>query len=196
MHKENLLPNEQILETFGVSKKILALRTFIGLLIGSIGFVINFFLKNTISDTFDIFSELVTWIVIYTPASFGLYLIIRAIWFYLSYEYVLTTRRIVEVTGVLAKKTTSATLEAITDTIVNQDPIERFLLNTGTILVNTAGSPHAEVVLVGVANPYHFKEKIQDLATKHALKNKSSVKNFSQNGAKHSSWTSKDNSQK
>lgn len=189
MHKENLLPNEQVLESFGVSKKILVLRIFIGLLVGSLGFVVNLFLKGSISEMFDIFSELVTWIIIYTPAAFGLYLIIRAIWFYLSYEYVLTTRRIVEVTGVLAKKTTSATLEAITDTIVNQDPIERFFLNTGTILVNTAGSPQAEVVLVGVDNPYHFKERIQDLATKHALKNKSGAKSL-----KYSSWT--DNNQK
>ncbi len=192
MHIENLLPNEKIIESFGVSKRILFLRTLIGLMVGCLGLIANYFLQKAGGyEMFDIFADLISWIVIFVPMAVGIFLVARSIWFYFSYKYYLTNRRIIETTGVIAKRTISANLSAVTDIVVNQDVVERFILKTGSILVNTAGSPEAEVVLIGVENPYIYKQKIQDLALKRGMKSKiqDSLAGPNNTNNKHASWT-------
>lgn len=170
MHLESLLENEQIIENFGVSKRVLFLKIFFGLAILSVGLFLGFYFRGEISEILGILSDLVFGIVLAIPIGFGAYLVLQGILFYLSHKFILTNKRIIEVQGFISKRTISSNFAAVTDIVVRQDPIERFLLNTGTILVNTAGSPQAEVVLLGVENPYLYKQKIRDLADKvHAL---------------------------
>lgn len=167
MHLESLLKNEKILENFRVSRKALFVRIIVGVILVAGGLFVSLFFRDKINEEMGVLGDLVFIAILAIPVLAGSQLILKGIWFYLNYQFILTNHRIIEVQGVISKRTISSNFVSITDIIVKQDPVERFIFNTGTIYINTAGSPQAEIILLGIDNPYLYKQKIRDLAEKN-----------------------------
>jgi uncharacterized membrane protein YdbT with pleckstrin-like domain len=85
--------------------------------------------------------------------------VLRIAWGFLSWRmnvYVLTNRRVVEVTGVLNKKVSDSSLEKLTDVVLKQPMLGR-LLNYGDIDVLTAAAGAGINYLKQIRSPMGFK---------------------------------------
>jgi uncharacterized membrane protein YdbT with pleckstrin-like domain len=85
--------------------------------------------------------------------------VVRIAWGFLSWRmnvYVLTNRRVVEVTGVLNKKVSDSSLEKLTDVVLKQPMLGR-LLNYGDIDVLTAAAGAGINYLKQIRSPMEFK---------------------------------------
>lgn len=83
-----------------------------------------------------------------------------------SYTYVLTNRRFLIIRGVFSRKIVTAPLTAITHVTIEQSPIQRFLFNTGHLIIITAGFDQREIVIEHIGNPVQFKIMIEELTRK------------------------------
>lgn len=83
-----------------------------------------------------------------------------------SYTYALTNRRFLIVRGIFSRKIVTAPLTAITHVTVEQSFIQRFLFNTGHLVIITAGFDQREIVIEHIANPVGFKILIEELTQK------------------------------
>jgi uncharacterized membrane protein YdbT with pleckstrin-like domain len=83
-----------------------------------------------------------------------------------SYIYALTTRRFIIIRGLFARKIVTAPLTAITHVTVEQSFIQRFIYNTGDLIIITAGFDQREIVIENIANPVEFKILIEELTEK------------------------------
>lgn len=75
---------------------------------------------------------------------------------------VITSTRVIHLRGILTKALTDVSLTKISDTSYAQDFLG-LLLRYGTILINTPGSPEAEIVLRGISYPDKRKKLIDSL---------------------------------
>ncbi|KKR64348.1 MAG: hypothetical protein UU05_C0052G0006 [Candidatus Curtissbacteria bacterium GW2011_GWA1_40_47] len=80
-----------------------------------------------------------------------------------SYTYALTNRRFLIIRGIFARKIVTAPLTAITHVTVEQSFWQRFLFNTGHLVIITAGFDQREIVIEHVGNPVEFKVMIEEL---------------------------------
>ncbi len=96
----------------------------------------------------------------------SLYLALAALYIRLARHYYLTTDRVIAITGWLAQTTVSVDYPTITDLTVTQDVFERFITRSGTIEVDTAGSPGEEIAFIHVANPHGVRDQILELSEK------------------------------
>lgn len=76
--------------------------------------------------------------------------------------YVLTTTRILIITGLFSRKIVTAPLDRITHITVDQSFIQRLLYNTGHLLIITAGFDQREIVVEHVAHPIKFKILVEE----------------------------------
>ena len=76
--------------------------------------------------------------------------------------YVLTTTRILIITGLFSRKIVTAPLDRITHITVDQSFIQRLLYNTGHLLIITAGFDQREIVVEHVAYPVKFKILVEE----------------------------------
>lgn len=76
--------------------------------------------------------------------------------------YVLTTTRILIITGLFSRKIVTAPLDRITHITVDQSFIQRLLYNTGHLLIITAGFDQREIVVEHVAHPVKFKILVEE----------------------------------
>lgn len=83
-----------------------------------------------------------------------------------SYQYILTTRRFLIIRGIFSRKIVTAPLSAITHVTVEQSFAQRYLFNTGHLVVITAGFDQREIVIEHVGNPVEFKILIEELTDK------------------------------
>ncbi len=74
----------------------------------------------------------------------------------------ITSTRVIHLRGILTKMLTDVSLTQISDTSYAQDFLG-LLLRYGTILINTPGSPEAEIVLRGIGYPDKRKKLIDSL---------------------------------
>jgi len=79
------------------------------------------------------------------------------------YTYALTNRRFLIIRGIFARKIVTAPLTAITHVTVEQSFWQRFLFNTGHLVIITAGFDQREIVIEHVGNPVEFKVMIEEL---------------------------------
>ncbi|MDO8576992.1 MAG: PH domain-containing protein [Candidatus Daviesbacteria bacterium] len=78
-------------------------------------------------------------------------------------RYLLTTRRIIIKKGLFSVKLTAALFDKITNLVVDQSMIDRWLLHHGTIVVNTAGVSKGEIILKFVDYPLELKNLLERL---------------------------------
>lgn len=83
-----------------------------------------------------------------------------------SYQYILTTRRFLIIRGIFSRKIVTAPLSAITHVTVEQSFAQRYLFNTGHLVVITAGFDQREIVIEHVASPVEFKILLEELTDK------------------------------
>lgn len=83
-----------------------------------------------------------------------------------SYTYILTNRRCLIVSGIFTRKIITAPLDRITHITIEQTFVQRFLYNTGDLLIITAGFDQREIVIEHVANPVKFKIFLEELSSK------------------------------
>lgn len=83
-----------------------------------------------------------------------------------SYTYVLTSRRFLIIRGIFSRKIVTAPLTAITHVTVEQSVFQRFLFNSGHLVIITAGFDQREIVIEHIGNPLQFKIMIEELTEK------------------------------
>lgn len=83
-----------------------------------------------------------------------------------SYTYALTNRRFLIIRGLFSRKIVTAPLTAITHVTIEQSLIQRFLFNTGHLVIITAGFDQREIVIEHIGNPVGFKILIEELTEK------------------------------
>lgn len=83
-----------------------------------------------------------------------------------SNVYVLTNRRILIKTGLFSRKIVTAPLNRITHITIDQSFIQRFLYNTGHLLIITAGFDQREIVVEHIASPVDFKILVEESTIK------------------------------
>lgn len=80
-----------------------------------------------------------------------------------SFTYALTNRRFLIVRGIFSRKIVTAPLTAITHVTIEQSFFQRFLFNTGHLVIITAGFDQREIVIEHIGDPVEFKVMIEDL---------------------------------
>lgn len=140
-----LLPNERLLHAFGVSGSYIAVFWGLPLLA----------LASVAAAATSISGPIAALLFIGT---LGLLLPIT----YLSrfVHYAITDRRVLAREGVLHKHFVTVELRSITDITVRESFLERVLTKTGTIGVNTAGSPQIELFFHHVLRPFRLRQDI------------------------------------
>lgn len=83
-----------------------------------------------------------------------------------SFTYALTNRRFLIIRGIFSRKIVTAPLTAITHVTVEQSFLQRFLYNTGDLVIITAGFDQREIVIENIGNPLEFKILIEELTEK------------------------------
>lgn len=83
-----------------------------------------------------------------------------------SFIYALTNRRFLIVRGIFSRKIVTAPLTAITHVTVEQSFFQRFIFNTGDLVIITAGFDQREIVIENIGNPLEFKIMIEELTEK------------------------------
>ncbi len=83
-----------------------------------------------------------------------------------SYVYALTNRRFLIVRGLFTRKIVTAPLDRITHITVEQSFLQRYLYNTGHLVIITAGFDQKEIIIEHIANPVKFKILIEELTAK------------------------------
>lgn len=83
-----------------------------------------------------------------------------------SYTYILTNHRFLIIRGIFSRKIVTAPLTAVTHVTVEQSFIQRFLFNTGNLVIITAGFDQREIVIENIASPVKFKVLMEELTRK------------------------------
>lgn len=83
-----------------------------------------------------------------------------------SFTYALTNKRFLIIRGIFSRKIVTAPLAAITHVTVEQSFAQRYLYNTGNMVIITAGFDQREIVIEHIADPVQFKILIEELTDK------------------------------
>jgi len=99
-------------------------------------------------------------------------LAILNIWFYFGWyikianAYAFTNKRILIYRGWIATDIVSVDYSKITDIAAEEPFFEKIITKSGTLSINTAGSPQPEIVLRHIDSPYETKKKLDSLKDK------------------------------
>jgi uncharacterized membrane protein YdbT with pleckstrin-like domain len=140
-----LLPGERAIHTFGISGAYIIffwLLPFIAVLLMALAVA---FLNPILGVLI-----LIPALSLFLPIFYQLYFV----------HYAITDQRIMEREGVLHKRFVTVDLPSITDVLIHEPFLERFITHTGTILVNTAGSPGSELKYRHVKRPASVRQDI------------------------------------
>ncbi|MBI2326912.1 PH domain-containing protein [Candidatus Curtissbacteria bacterium] len=83
-----------------------------------------------------------------------------------SYVYALTNKRFLIIRGIFTRKIVTAPLERITHITVEQSIAQRYLYNTGHLVIITAGFDQREIVIEHIGDPVAFKILVEELTSK------------------------------
>lgn len=140
-----LLPGERAIHTFGVSGAYIVLFWVVPFLAMLLAAVVMMFVNVLLGALFIIPS-----LSLLLPAFYSQFFV----------HYAITDRRVMEREGVLHKRFVTVDLASITDVLIHEPFLERFITRTGTISVNTAGSPGSELTYRHVRRPFDVKQDI------------------------------------
>jgi len=152
-------PDEQVAQDFTVSTHYTVAQAIFSLLLPVLLFGLAVFLGSLgfIPQTL---APLIQGLFVAIGGIAGLYLLLGAIYLRLARHYFVTNERILQINGWLAQQVVSVDYNTITDMTIQQDVLERFLLQTGTIMIDTAGQPSEEIALHHIANPMALRDQI------------------------------------
>lgn len=77
--------------------------------------------------------------------------------------YAFTDKRVLIHTGWLNTNLTSVDFNKITDVYVRQRFLDKLIIKSGDLAINTAGTNHKEIILKNIANPYEVKKILDSL---------------------------------
>jgi uncharacterized membrane protein YdbT with pleckstrin-like domain len=80
-----------------------------------------------------------------------------------SFTYALTNKRFLIIRGIFSRKIVTAPLAAITHVTVEQSFAQRYIFNTGHLVVITAGFDQREIVIENIGDPVKFKIMLEEL---------------------------------
>lgn len=140
-----LLPNEQLLHAFGVSGAYIFVFWGVPLLA-----LLGAALAGAASS--------VPAAALLVIGALGLLMPILYLLFFI--HYAITDRRVLAREGVLHKHFVTVELRSITDVTVRESLLERLFTKTGTIGVNTAGSPQIELFYHHVSRPHQLRQDV------------------------------------
>lgn len=80
-----------------------------------------------------------------------------------SFTYALTDKRFLIIRGIFSRKIITAPYGRITHVTVEQSFLQRFLFNSGHLVIITAGYDQREIVIENIGNPLQFKIWIDEL---------------------------------
>ena len=83
-----------------------------------------------------------------------------------SYTYALTNKRFLIIRGIFSRKIVTAPLAAITHVTIEQSIAQRYLFNSGHLVIITAGFDQREIVIENIGDPVKFKILIEELTDK------------------------------
>lgn len=83
-----------------------------------------------------------------------------------SFTYALSSRRFIIIRGIFSRKIVTAPLTAITHVTIEQSFFQRFLFNSGHLVIITAGFDQREIVIENIGDPVEFKIMIEELTEK------------------------------
>lgn len=83
-----------------------------------------------------------------------------------SFTYALTNKRFLIIRGIFSRKIVTAPLAAITHVTIEQSFAQRYIYNTGNLVVITAGFDQREIVIEHIGDPVQFKILIEELTDK------------------------------
>jgi uncharacterized membrane protein YdbT with pleckstrin-like domain len=143
--KRFLLPNEKPIHMFGVSGAYIFLFWVVpALAVLVLAFYVGIFY------TYIGLMFAVPALAMLLPAMYMAYFV----------HYIVTDQRVMSREGFLYKKFVTVSLSSITDMQVHESLLERMITRTGTIGVNTAGSPRIELFFHHVDRPLDRREDI------------------------------------
>ena len=160
--KRFLLPNENIIYMFGVSRSyivifwmvpamaLFALMIYLGLINIILGFLVALAVLS-----------------MSVPIIYLLYFV----------HYAVTDQRVMTREGILHKRFVTADLPSVTDITVNEVFFERLLTRTGDIGVNTAGSDFVELHFRHIKKPFIIRRDIYERQNSWRAKNKTGYNN-------------------
>ena len=140
-----LLPGEKVIHTFGVSGLYIAVFWGGPLLLALVSAVV---------------------VGVSSPVLGGLLLVVVATSLipilYLLYfvHYAITDRRVMSREGIFHKRFVTVGLRSVTDVMVREPFLQRLITRTGTIGINTAGSPGVELYYRHVRHPFERRKDI------------------------------------
>lgn len=142
--KEKIISaDEKILVEFGVAKAYANFWIFLGMVILFISLI---FIKEL-------------WLAILL----GLSLLAYGFYLKAAYFYFLTDKRIICYYQFLRTELTSIDYQKITDVNVKENFLEKIFLNSGSLAINTAGTPKEEIVFTHLAAPHLLKKKLDEI---------------------------------
>lgn len=156
---KHLDSDEKIVLFFRPSRKayILQYLLFIGIIVASIFFFVYFWSQKTIYLT--ALSYLLVLIII-----FSLIHLLRIEYRIWSRKYALTDERLMYSKGIFSEKYKSARYAYVTDIDLNQTIWDK-IMNTGTLVIDTAGTDEYEIRYRKVSDPFKIKRTINDLTS-------------------------------
>ena len=145
-YKKFLAPNEKVIRVIGYANSELVLDFIYGF---SPALLLGLF------TGFDITAIVIGLLL-------GLYFILGGLYKKLTLKYLVTDKRVVLKKGLIGQSTVSADYSKVTDVTVQQGILGRLILHTGTIVLNTAGTDMAEIILKWVQDPFKTKDIIYE----------------------------------
>lgn len=119
--------------------------------------------------------KLIIWGIISFPFLFifgmGIIIFLIALFYFGYYlkvanAYAFTNKRVLIHRGWLSTHTISVDYSKITDVHVSESFLDRIITHTGNIIINTAGTNFAEIILRNVKSPYEIKKQLDNLKDK------------------------------
>lgn len=105
-------------------------------------------------------------------AWWGSLYVLAGLWLYFevylkaAHRYAFTSKRVIVRRGWLSTKMFAFDYGQITGVVVRENFLEKILLRTGTLAIDTAGTDRVEVVLQHVERPYELQKKLNAMRSK------------------------------
>lgn len=128
----------------------------------------NFFMRIIIGF---ILSAILYFASIWLSVSFFVVIVLCLSFYYIFYlkvsnAFAFTNERVLIHRGWLSTYTISIDYPKITDITIVEPFFERILMGSGDLHIDTAGTPHQEIVLRHISSPYEVKKKLEEIRSK------------------------------
>jgi len=153
--------DEKLMLSFRPSRKAYIMQYLGIMLIFAVGFLFLYFRHNAAAEALKTINLGLAWL----SFIFGLILLGRLEYRIWSRTYALTSERILYSRGIFSEKFKSSHYNYITDVMLNQTLWDK-MMNTGTVVINTAGSDKYEIKYRKISDPFKIERMINDLTGK------------------------------